>query len=292
MTKVVFTKGLPGSGKSTWAKEFIKKYKNWKRVSRDDFRLMTSDQAFNPKNEGLVTKLVNAAIIEIIRSGYNIIIDATHLNEKYINQIKNFIKENYGTDIIYEVQSFLHISIEECIKNDLKRPNSVGSDVIYGMYERYMNDRIDLRKAHDADMLPLYIFDIDGTLAKMHNRKPFEWEKVGNDKCREDVVAILNHLKEAGNTIYLFSGRDSCCKKETETWLEFHGVEYDELFMRAEGDNRKDSLVKYEIFMDNVYKENFNVRGIFDDRPQVIRMWKGLGLTVFNVDDRLWLTEF
>ena len=38
--------GLPGSGKSTWAKEFIHKNPNYIRFGRDVFRFMLKDQPF------------------------------------------------------------------------------------------------------------------------------------------------------------------------------------------------------------------------------------------------------
>ena len=57
---------------------------------------------------------------------------------------------------------------------------------------------------------------------------------------------------------------------------------YDALFMRAEGDSRRDSIVKQEIF-DTDVRDRWRVVGVFDDRQQVVRMWRGLGLTVFQV---------
>ena len=55
-------------------------------------------------------------------------------------------------------------------------------------------------------------------------------------------------------------------RPDTEAWLDLYvGVPYEGLFMRPAGDNRKDAV------------------GVFDDRRQVVRMWRSLGLTVFQV---------
>ena len=288
MNKVIFTTGLPGSGKSTWAKEYIKKYTNWKRVSRDDFRLMIADKAYEPKNEKLVTKLVNTCIIEILKDGKDVIIDATHLNEKYINEIKNFIKNNYDKEISYDIKSFLHVTVEECIKNDLERPNSVGSGVICGMYEKYLDKRSIYILSGNKPQA--YIVDLDGTLAKMRDRSPFEWDKVDKDIVRENIRHLV-HLLYIQSNVIIFSGRDGSCEELSKKWLKENVIVYDEIYFRKPGDTRKDSIVKQELFNEHVLNK-YDVLGVIDDRPQVIRMWKQLGLTVFSVDDRMYHTEF
>ena len=45
--------------------------------------------------------------------------------------------------------------------------------------------------------------------------------------------------------------------------------------MRKENDNRKDSIVKEEIFWNSVAPD-YNVKAVFDDRPQVVRLWHDL----------------
>lgn len=80
------------------------------------------------------------------------------------------------------------------------------------------------------------------------------------------------------------SGRDGISRELTEKWLEGKDIPYRALFMRAEGDQRKDSIVKKELFDEHV-RNNYYVRGVFDDRDQVVSMWrKELGLTCFQVN--------
>src|SRR5689334_11363711 len=94
-----------------------------------------------------------------------------------------------------------------------------------------------------------YIFDIDGTLAIRGDRSPFEWNKVGLDKPNESVVSTYRLLYYGASEMsayaplfFIFSGRDSVCREETEKWLDELFITYDELYMRAEGDTRKDSI--------------------------------------------------
>ena len=53
--------------------------------------------------------------------------------------------------------------------------------------------------------------------------------------------------------------------------------------MRSTEDNRKDAVVKREIY-DNWIKDKYNVLAVFDDRNQCVDMWRGLGLTCLQVD--------
>jgi hypothetical protein len=87
----------------------------------------------------------------------------------------------------------------------------------------------------------------------------------------------------AGHAIVFCTGRNEWCRDETEAWLDRHvGVPYEGLFMRADGDSRRDAIVKEEIFERRI-RDRWRVVGVFDDRQAVVRMWRALGLTVFQV---------
>jgi predicted kinase len=292
MPKVLFCKGIPASGKSTYAKKLAEDF-NWKRVNRDDLRAMADNGKFSGKNEKLVTKLQYSMIIGALDEGYNVVVDDTNLNPKTIPSIKKAISDAEIEDVQYETKMF-EVSVEEAIKRDAKRANGVGHEVIWRFANNYLMDRKDMRAqaGTTGSDLPLYLCDIDGTLAKMKKRKPFEWSRVGEDSYREDIADIIADLKSAGNVIYLFSGRDSVCRSETEKWLDEHQICYDGLFMRPEGDNRKDTIVKREMFDTHVAGKGFIVKGVFDDRPVMCRMYKQMGITVFNCDDRVYPLEF
>lgn len=126
------------------------------------------------------------------------------------------------------------------------------------------------------------IVDIDGTLAKMQGRGPFEWSRVGEDAVNEPIKKIVNMYHEKGRVL-LFSGRDSVCRPETEKWLLENGIRYSSLFMRPQGNNEKDSIIKRRLF-DN-HASFYDIEFVLDDRSQVVDMWrKDLGLTCLQVD--------
>ena len=81
----------------------------------------------------------------------------------------------------------------------------------------------------------------------------------------------------------LVSGREDRWRAETERWLERHGIIADGLFMRRAGDRRKDTVVKREIY-DRHIAGRYTVRVVFDDRDQVVRLWRDeLDLPCFQV---------
>jgi len=95
------------------------------------------------------------------------------------------------------------------------------------------------------------------------------------------LFKALDKSEIGADRLIIFSGRDGKYKEETELWLEEHNIEYDELHMREEDDSRKDSIIKKELYEEHV-KGKYRVLGIFDDRPQVRRMWIEEGLFVFS----------
>lgn len=85
--------------------------------------------------------------------------------------------------------------------------------------------------------------------------------------------------------IVFMSGRSEDCRKDTTRWLEeVGGFTNPTLFMRKSRDKRKDSTVKHELFNEHI-RDNYCVKGVFDDRAQVVAMWRAMGLTVFQVAD-------
>jgi histidinol phosphatase-like enzyme len=134
------------------------------------------------------------------------------------------------------------------------------------------------------------IVDVDGTLADMRGvRSPFEWDKVLQDKPHLDVIDLVKDLASLKKyKIIITTGRDGICEQDTVTWLrKYKGlrkykVEFDDFYIRKEGDFRKDNIIKSEIYMDHI-RPNYDVKYVIDDRDQVVDMWRSLGLRVLQV---------
>lgn len=291
--KVILNIGIPASGKTFWTKEFLRKNTGWVRVSRDEFRLqLRNEQMCEPKIEDLITTLVNDAIHNALAKNLNVIVDATNVKLKYINQFINEFK--YSADIDYQV---FDISLEKAIERDKNRDAKVGESVIKRMYSDYkiLMDSFDFQPVNKITQRPIIkpdfnsqlpdcvIVDVDGTLAHMGNRSPFDWNKVDRDSLNEIVAEQVEFHHSKGRKIIILSGRDGSCKGLTEEWLQFHDVKYDEIYLRPENDYRKDSIIKKEIY-ENHIKGKYNVICAIDDRLQVLDIYYKLGIFTMNVN--------
>ena len=126
------------------------------------------------------------------------------------------------------------------------------------------------------------ICDIDGTLAHHSERSPYDYSRVGEDTVDVDIRDLVYVMNEIGTKILLISGREDSCEEATKQWLQVNLAPHHELFMRKSGDHRKDSIVKREIF-DEYIRDNYLVRFVLDDRDQVVKMWRDLGLKCLQV---------
>lgn len=125
------------------------------------------------------------------------------------------------------------------------------------------------------------ICDIDGTLARMVNRGPYDTTKYLDDKVVEIIHWSFARLAENAARI-ICSGRSEEHRDVTEQWLAGHGITYDHLFMRPTGDNRNDAIIKREIYEREIAGK-YDIRLVLDDRNRVVDMWRSLGLTCLQV---------
>ena len=309
MQQVLILTGISGSGKSTFAKQFVQENPNWLRVNRDELRksILATDLNAYWKNENpeyrqrietLVSELQRTAIYEALRRGWNVLVDNTHIRQKYLNELLKML-ENFAVEIRFKL---LEVPLETAIARDAARPDVVGEAVIREQYgklqilKRNFNFENSIKNTVQTPavllqdgMLPKCVLvDIDGTVAQMDGRRPFEWHRVGEDKPKWNVINLVKSLKNHGYRIIFFSGRDGVCHADTSAWLTRHFGWHENadfrLFMPAEKDQRKDSIVKKELFGQHIRGKHF-VEMVIDDRDQVVAMWrKELGLTCLQVD--------
>lgn len=134
-----------------------------------------------------------------------------------------------------------------------------------------------------AQLPSAVIVDIDGTLALITDRSPYSHHGVLKDKPNAPVVEVARALRAAGHTLVIMSGRSELARADTETWLRRHlGEPFVGPFMRAEGDDRRDAAVKRELYEREV-RGVYEVLCVLDDRDQVVRLWRSLGLTCLQV---------
>jgi predicted kinase len=312
--KILLLKGIPGSGKSSFAKDLIDKNpEKYKRINKDDLRNMIDNGKWSSKNEKCVLKVRDILIKQFMEDGYNITIDDTNLDPKHEIRMNEIIQEwNRDKEKKYELEvKFFDISLSEAIERDKKRTiGHVGEKVIRDMYNRYIAPfKKPIKLEQDPSLPHCIICDVDGTIAERTDRGPFEWDKVSTDVPKQEIIELIHNYCLGKDTkfgfdnnfdeqiyVVFFSGRKEQCKGDTTTWISEHvitkeflsmirsEISYD-LFMRKDDDNRKDSIVKKELFDEHI-RGKYYVEFVLDDRNQVVEMWRNeLGLTCLQVQD-------
>ena len=288
--RLLMYRGLPAAGKTTAALAAIKNSNGLiKRVNKDDLRAMIDAGVWSHDNENFILS-IRDMIVTAALGTYDVIVDDTNLAPQHEKRLHELATSRNAS---FEIVDF-NTPLEECIRRDAERPKPVEEKVIRDMYNKYLapkgpksrarKERLTLPHAPTDDPTLPYciIVDIDGTVAQIGDRGPFEWSKVEQDEPRQVVIRAI---KAFNCPLVFVSGRDGKCVEATIRWLDKNiNIPY-HLFMRNPGDMRRDSIIKREIY-DKFIKQNWNVAAIWDDRPQVIReCWQALGFAdrIFNV---------
>lgn len=132
----------------------------------------------------------------------------------------------------------------------------------------------------------VWLFDVDGTLALIGARSPYDMRNVAADSPNPAVVMTAQALSAhpAVDAIVVVSGRDETARRATESWLAFNDIPFDRLFLRRLGDTRPDHIVKAEL-LDQEIATRFDIIGVLDDRRSVVKMWRERGIVCFQVAD-------
>ncbi len=318
MLKVTLAVGIPGSGKSTWAKEEVRKDpEGTVRICRDDLRNMLSNYHFSDSNEKMVTETKNFLLAHSLKKGRNVILDETNINRRNFEDVCEIVKK-LNIDCVVMEKSFF-VDLDEAINRDSQRIGSakVGEDVVRrfwkksgGNQHKFYKPRVEIitRDSNKSEALKMnpklptaVLCDLDGTLALLNGRNPYDASTCEDDVPNIPVIESLKLYYKAGYKIIFCSGREDKYEAQTRTFIETYctidnfdtprdrdwipitkPIEY-KLYMRKSNDFRKDAIIKEEIFESKI-RDKYNVLLVLDDRTQVCELWRDkLGLTCFQV---------
>ena len=129
------------------------------------------------------------------------------------------------------------------------------------------------------------VCDLDGTIAHRGRRDPYDMTRVGADTLDDAVAIIIRALNMAGLAIVFTTGRDETARYSSAKWVEEQvGITGFDLLMRDHGDGRADAVIKKEML--DIIVHFYDIVVAFDDRNQVVDMWRTNGVKCFQVCSR------
>lgn len=291
MAVLLILRGIQGSGKSTFAVKWVSENPEGRaRVNRDDLRkTVFGSYTLTPHQETVITKVEHATVKALLGAGKDVVVDAMNLRAKNVKEFLR-IAEVYGATVIHKD---FPVDVDVAVARNADRDRKVPEDVIHNVYRRYFQNgkfpafpelEYDGIYVPDETLPKAILVDVDGTVMFKHpGRGYFDWDKVIDDIPNVPVIDVVKAVADTGVLVVIMSGREAVCYEDTLTSLLIAGVPVHELHMRAEGDGRKDNIVKRELF-DSHIRDRFNVVGVFDDRQQVVDMYRNeLKIPVYQV---------
>jgi len=193
--------------------------------------------------------------VELSEDGlaWKITMNAIRAGNKWVDMDGNYVEDDMYIKFVYRGNHKTPVLTDP--RNDYLKPDS-----------------------YRMDLPSCYIVDIDGTIALINNRSPYNGAKAHTDS---ENLAVTNLLRlfynNSGNNHIIYStGRDEQYREATEAWLKSKGIFYggsSMLLMRPAGEKKPDAEVKKDNFMRHIYGK-YNVELVLEDRARVTRMYR------------------
>jgi len=320
MKKIMILIGPPGSGKSTLAKQFVDQgyvYVNQDAQGKSG-HLDVFKQALNNEYSIVIDRLnfsreQRKRYIPPSESGYIVECIVLHENRKTCLE-RMMAREDHPTINGNKVYANLKgASYTQATKNlydaeKLKVKQQEAGSALNTFFKGYERpnlgegfDSIDFRYPETRKKISCIVTDIDGTIANLDHRlhfiKPIDGSKKNfrkfldacdKDLPKKDVIdMVINTYIGYGEHCNLVacSGRGDECREKTQTWLDEHLPLVSELFMRERGDYREDYIIKENLLDFEILTRYHKVYCVFDDRNQVVDMWRRRGILCLQVAD-------
>ena len=306
--KLILTRGIQGSGKSTWARKWVEEDPEHRiRINNDDIRNMLGIYWVTSR-EDLVTDIRKKAAQHAMYRNYDIVVDNMNLNPKEIKFWEDLVwvhnetvennselKDKYDS---YEIEfKDFFISLEECIRRDAMRSNPIGEKVIRDTWKRYKHfiQTSEVEKyvnnliKEDESKPYCLVVDMDSTLCFNTTKRPWYGEGAAegmiNDVPNMGVLRLVEQWIKPGPAAYshnliIATGRDTSQEEVTKQWLAKYNIYPQEFYFRKQGDYRKGVEVKKEQI--EKILEKYNVVAIIDDCEPIVQMYRDMGLTVLQ----------
>lgn len=316
MHYIIVTRGLPASGKTTWARQ-------WKAQSEDRIILSiremrknlcleienVQDENIRDKIADLGTIIIKDVLTNAMNMNLDICLDDYNLDTQTINVIQGIINWNNQKDkkdknVYGEIQQDYQliikdffVSLDECIKRDSLRKDKIGEYAIRQMFNEHretiqsaLTDKIKAMKPKVDATLPMcMICDLDNTLVYQDESPVYSSIMIVNsyiskiESSRGDKVVILTQRDNS---------QESVSKTRELLYKLFPEISQDNflLLTTIEGEKMKDGMTQAEeILKERLFNAHvlgkFNVDFVLEDSQSCVQMYRQKGLEVLQVND-------
>lgn len=132
---LTITRGLPASGKTTWARARQQSDPTLVLVCRDELRATLHGGRYSPANEEQVVAVRDAVVVDSLARGRDVIVHDTNLNPAHVRALEALARSQGAS---FAVEDFTGVPIEVCIARDALRGERVGEGVIRAMWDEYL----------------------------------------------------------------------------------------------------------------------------------------------------------
>lgn len=293
--------GLQCSGKTTWAKEYLKTHQDTKYISSDELRL-TGKYKDNEEVFREFYRLLN----ENLAQGYNVIADATFVTQKSRRRLMQEIKTPCLKEIVIMATPYGICRERLKERNERNYPNKILEKVLrqYCLtfeVPYYEEGWFDIKIINWKSENNYYGFDLDaiqGYMDKFDQKNPYHTHTLGEHRklvqknliqyCKEHKEELDEHLI---NTLKIYGEIHDIGKMNTQTFddkgvAHYYGHAnvgaYDllcdlelfkkEIFVRPEYKNLEGTYC--QMFNDIVFLENYHMLPFSWTTEKVQKRWK------------------
>lgn len=312
MAKIILTRGIQGSGKSTWAKNWVAEKPDTRmRINFDDLRNMMGPynlQDWKPR-EKIIGEMFRTFMFAAMEKNYDIVVDNMNLSDSSVNRVIDIINKHNnehqfhpGSKYTYEFKDFF-IDVNVCIERDKMRANPIGERVIKQTWRQYRskillieNNKITESLTPADPKLPnCIIADMDSTICFNTSGRPFygenAHEQMMDDVPNPGVINIIKsylRTKSGDDKVFIITGREATKEiiQATLDYVDYHIGEHPDIHVlfRPEKEYMAGDLMKKKLLEDNILGK-YNILYAIDDSKKVVNMYRQMGiLTLQPVD--------
>lgn len=310
MNKIILTRGIQGSGKSTWAKQWVAEAPDYRiRINFDDLRNMMGPYNLPDwtKREKVIKAMFRTFLLDAMERQYDIVVDNMNLSDKAVQTIIDIInKHNNDTDeeyhYSYEFKDFF-IDVNVCITRDKMRPNPIGEKVIRQTWRTYRSKILQIVNKKevkswipkDENLPDCIIADMDSTICFNISGRPY-FGKEAHTQMLDDVpnpgvIHIIKSFlrnKKGNDKVFIITGREETPEIKSATWeyVEYFVADHPdiEILFRPVGDYRSGDDMKLKLLNDHIIGK-YNILYAIDDSKKVVNAYRDRGiLTLQPVD--------